>query len=218
MKTVRALLAVALLAVALPVRAQDPLRPMSDADLPTTRAVLERFVAAVGGRTVLERQRVRHYRGTIVQDLTWTDPQHQETPFLAEADAAGCVRYAECGAWADLPDTHAADLEAKLRWVLHPHFALQVEDFFPALMVTGREMRDGRAVVVLTPRDLDPAYYALYFDEETGLLSHVGFHNDLEDWRAEGGVLYPHRWVFGRKGGHTTYVFETVGSGPAPTD
>lgn len=221
MVTIRIALAAVLLSIAAPAVAQPdppPPPPPVAADLPTTRAVLDRFVAAVGGRAALDRLSVRHYRGTIVQDLTWTDPQHQETPFLAEADAAGCVRYAEAAAWGDLPDSHATDLGDKLRWILHPRFASRVEEFFPGLMVTARETRDGRPVVVLTPRDLNPAYYALSFDEETGLLSHVGYHNDLRDWRVENGVLYPHRWVFGRKGGHTTYVFDLIAAGPAPAD
>ena len=40
--------------------------------------------------------------------------------------------------------------------------------------------------------------------------------NWLEDWREVDGVMYPHRWVFGRKGGHTTYAWNTVERGPAP--
>ena len=79
------------------------------ADLPTTEEVLERFVAAVGGRSVLEQLDVRQCRGTIVQDLTWTDPQHQETPFVAEADAAGRVRYAESADWSDLPASDSGE-------------------------------------------------------------------------------------------------------------
>lgn len=214
MMTLPILLAAALLAGAAPPAAAGP--GPGDGDLPTVRDVLDRFVTAVGGRTALERLHVRHYRGTIAQDLSWQDPQHRETAFLAEADASGRVRYAETGGWADLPDTNASDLRGKLRWLLHPRYALVVERFFPHLAVHGREVRAGRPVVVLAPRDLDFAYYALYFDEETGLLGHVGYHNDLEDWREEDGVLVPHRWVFGRKGGHTTYVFEEIAAGPAP--
>lgn len=184
---------------------------------PTVQSVLDRFTAAVGGHPALEAIDVRHYRGTIIEDLSWKDPTHEETPFVAEADAAGRVRYAESEHWAELPDSNDTALGAKLHWLLHPHFAVCVEEFFPGLTISGREVRAGRNVVVLAPRDLDFAYYALYFDEETGLLNHVGYHNDLQDWRAENGVLFPHRWVFGRKGGHTTYVFAEIGSGRAPT-
>ena len=182
----------------------------------TVDAVLTRFAAAVGGRDALTRVDRRFYDGMIVQDLSWTEPRHQETPFLATADAGGLVRYAEADAWSDLPDTVATGLDTKLRWILHPHFALRVEEFFPHLSVSGREIREGRPVVVLAPRDLRFAHYALCFDEESGLLTHVGYYVRLEDWREEDGVLYPHRWVFSRKGGHTTYVVAEMGTGPAP--
>ena len=210
----RILSATVLALVLVPVVAAAP----PGADLPAVQDVLDRFVEAVGGAEACARADVRHYRGTIVQDLTWTDPRHQEVPFRAEATAAGLVRYAEVDAWSALPATDAADLRSKLRWVLHPQYARQVETFFPQLEVAGREARAGRPVILLRPRELKPEYYTLYFDEETGLLSHIGYHNDLQDWREVDGVLYPHRWVFGRKGGHTTYVFEEVTTGPAPAD
>ena len=38
----------------------------------------------------------------------------------------------------------------------------------------------------------------------------MGYHNDVTDYRWVGGVLYPHRVIFGRKGGHTTYVLDEV--------
>jgi hypothetical protein len=53
-------------------------------------------------------------------------------------------------------------------------------------------------------------------DEETGLLNHVGYHNDLGDWRAVNGVKHPHRWAFGHKGGHTTYISEKIVVSKAP--
>jgi hypothetical protein len=210
MKTQLTVAAVAVLLAAAIAAAQP------QTELPTVEAVLSRFVDAVGGAAALEQRQVEHYQGTIVQDLTWTDPQHQETPFLAEADTEGRVRYAETGAWSDLPDSSATALPARLRWLLHPQFALRIADFFPDLAVSGRELRDGRPVVVLAPRGLKYAYHALFFDEETGLLSHVGYHDDLTDWREADGVLFPRRYVCGRKGGHTTYVFTEVRAGPAP--
>lgn len=143
-------------------------------------------------------------------------PQHQEWPFHAEADTTGRVRYAEMATWADLPDTHCAELTFKLRWVMHPRFALHVAEFFPDLYFEGTVMHQGRYVRVLVPAGQRPEYHSLYFDEATGLLSHIGYHNDLLEWRAVDGVMRPHRWVFGRKGGHTTYLFEEVAASPAP--
>lgn len=213
---VAAVFLLASLAMLAPVVAEAASPPSSAGELPTTEAVLERFVAAVGGRAALERIEVRHYRGTIEQDLSWKEPQHEERPFVAEADAGGRVRYAEALAWDDLPEENGVEPQRKLRWVMHPRFALVVEQFFPGLKVTGRETREGRRVILLTPASLPEEHYTLYFDEETGLLNHVGYHNDLRGWHEVDGVLFPQRWVFGRKGGHTTYVFEEVASGPAP--
>jgi len=183
--------------------------------LPSVDDVLGRFIEAVGGVDALQAIDERYYRGTITQDLSWDDPQHTETPFMAVADATGKVRYAETSDWSELPGTDTTGLRNKLRWIFHPRFALVVEDFFPGLSVDRREVRDGRSVVVLVPADLKPEYHSLYFDEETGLLNHVGYHNELGDWREWDGVLYPHRWVFGRKGGHTTYVWQEVLNTPA---
>jgi hypothetical protein len=185
------------------------------ADPTTAHDVLERFVEAVGGRAALEAIDVRHYRGRIVQDLTWKVPRHEEIPFVAEADAGGRVRYTESADWQNLPDLDTGEPRRKLRWLMHARFALVVEEFFPDLELRGREVRAGREVVVLAPSKLPFEHYALYFDLETGLLSHVGYHNDVEDWRAIDGVLFPYRWVFGRKGGHTTFVFEVIADGAA---
>ncbi len=204
-----------ILALAL-VFSMGPMLALENGDLPDAGAVLDRFVEAVGGRTALESLDVRRFRGTIVQDLTWTEPTHQETPFVAETDGNGGIRYAESADWANLPRLDTGEPRRKLRWLMHPRFALVVSEFFPNLRVTGREVRDGRRVIVLAPSDLPYEHYALYFDEQTGLLRHVGYHNDVKDWQTFDGVLFPCRWVFGRKGGHTTYVFEKVTAGLNP--
>lgn len=184
--------------------------------LPTVQDVLDRFVEAVGGAQALEAVSERHYSGVIVQDLSWDEPRHSERPFLAEADARGVVRYAEVADWSELPANDSAELRSKLRWIFHPRFALVVEQYFPGLETDRREVREDHNVVVLVPEGLKPEYFSLYFDEDSGLLTHVGYHNWLEGWREVDGVMYPHRWVFGRKGGHTTYVWNTVERGPAP--
>ncbi len=182
--------------------------PASAADAPTVADVLARFVAAVGGEEALQKVETRRSHGRIVQDLTWTDPNHQETPIVIVADASGEIRYAESTDWAALGRATDSDLNLKLRWLFHPRYALVVQDFFPDLEMKGVQERDGRQVVVLDSPHLEFAYYALYFDLETGLLSHMGYHNEVGSYRSVDGVLYPHRVVFGRKGGHKTYVLD----------
>ncbi len=183
--------------------------------LPTVDEVLARFVDAVGGRDAIVAQEGRHYRGVIVEDLSWKDPRRTETPFVADVDAAGRTRWAESADWSALDGAAAPDRD-KILWLLQPQGALRVQEFFPDLSVTGRESLDGRPVLALAPRDLKPAHYTLYFDEESGLLVRIGYYNDLGDWRAVDGVLFPHRWAFSRKGGQTVYVFEEAAGGPAP--
>jgi len=183
---------------------------LAEEALPTKDQVLQRFVEAVGGGAALEGRDEVWYSGTIVQDLAWKEPSHTETPFCCRASDTGWLSYVESADWADLPPEDTNEPALKLRWVMHPSFATQVEDFFPDLEVVRRETRAGRSVIVLAPADLKFEHYALYFDEETGLLNHIGYHNDLTDWREVDGVLCPHTFVFGRKGGHTTYEFEEV--------
>lgn len=186
------------------------------ADLPSKSEVIQRFVEAVGGRDALERIEARHFRGTIVEDLTWKDPRRSETPFVAEADSSGRVLYAETSDWTELPTVDSGEPRRDLRWLMHPQFALVLEEFYPELKVSGRERRAGRNVIVLLPRGLPREHYALYFDEVTGLLNHVGYHKDLRDWTQTDGILLPRSLVCGRKGGHTTYLFQTVGLGRTP--
>ena len=56
---------------------------------------LQRFIEAVGGSQALEDRAGLGFEGVIIQDLTWTDPQHTETPFVAWAGLDGRVLYAE---------------------------------------------------------------------------------------------------------------------------
>jgi hypothetical protein len=182
-------------------------------ELPGKQEGLDRFVAAVGGRQALLDRPTLRYEGVIIQDLSWTDPQHTETPFVAEASPDGTVLHAETDRLEDLPAHDTGQPRNKLRWLMHPRCALVVEEFFPDLEVVRKEVRNGRPVVVLEPAGMDPAYPALYFDEETGLLNHIGFYNDLKEWREVEGVLFPHVFAASRKGGHTTHHFEAITAG-----
>ena len=174
----------------------------SGEELPTTKEVLDKFVAAVGGADALHARTEVMYEGTIVTELNWKDPSHTETPFRARAGKDCSLLVVESASWDDLPLVDTGTPREKLRWLMHP--------YFPDLLVTGQEIRDDRPVVVLSPAGKDKENYAFYFDEETGLLNHIGFHNDLVGWREINGVLFPREFVFGRKGGHTTYRFDVV--------
>jgi hypothetical protein len=185
-------------------------------DLPTKEEVLNRFEKAVGGKDALSTRSEIMVEGTIINDLSWKEPNYTETPFRARSDRDCQVLYAETTDWEDLPHEDSGQPQVKLRWLMHPAFASVIEDFFPDLRVIGREIRNDRPVVVLSPVGHDPTHYNLYFDETTGLLSHIGYYDDLVDWREIHGVMFPRKFVSSRKGGSTTYRFDVVHVSSAP--
>jgi hypothetical protein len=52
--------------------------------------------------------------------------------------------------------------------------------------------------------------HRLGFDVDTGLLSRLGFHRELRDYEEVDGVLMPHCVVYGRKGGSSTFILDSV--------
>jgi hypothetical protein len=61
--------------------------------------------------------------------------------------------------------------------------------------------------------DLKFEYYTLYFEVETGRLTRIGYHWQLEEFRPVDGVLVPAKVYRGRKGGSTNLYFDTVSHG-----
>lgn len=177
-------------------------------ELPSKEAVLSRFIEAVGGHDALEGAEECKYWGVIDQYLSWQDPKQTITPFVAQSNSEGKVWYSENGNWSDLKPAEKYVPRLKLRWLMHPRFALVVEEFFPDLRVNRWEQREGRRFIVLIPAQLNADYYSLYFDAETGLLTYLGIYNELSDWKMAGGVLFPHVFHASRKGGHTIHRFE----------
>lgn len=98
---------------------------------------------------------------------------------------------------------------SKMAFHLDAHGPLRIAEYFRDMRVVGvRWMNERRVYAVETDRD--PTYYTLYFDVESGLLSSIGYHNEIADYREIGGVLVPFRLVFGRKGGSNTYALDDV--------
>ncbi len=76
------------------------------------------------------------------------------------------------------------------------------------MQVTGSRTLDGRRVYRVDIDDDES--HALYFDAETGLLVRLGYNRELGDYRHVDGVRVPFRMSISRKGGSSTYVFETI--------
>ena len=186
--------------------------------------VIDRYIAALGGREAIERLESRFCRGRLTDDL-----RSRPTPFYKEVDfeayAAVPHRYrfdfheeafverrgfdGRRGWIADSAGVRrdAEPIRTKIAFLLDPRSALNLEAYFPGLTYMGQRSLYGTTVHALQPADLKPEYYTLYFDVENGLLVGIGYHWEILDYRKVDGVLVPHHIVCGRKGGASTYDF-----------
>jgi len=194
--------------------------------LPTVREVLERYVEALGGPAAIESLTTRVCVGRIINDLSWTTPRYEVVPFAAYGalpDRVLMVEHQTGGTRCEGSDgevTWVQDAEGvtmkddpfrlKTAWLMDPHNALRIGEYFPDLRVVSERPLDDRWVYVVESSELDPTYYALAFDVETGLLLSIGYYWYLEDYREVDGVKIPHRIHMSRKGGSTAFVFDLV--------
>ena len=201
--------------------------PTRASDLPTVDEILTRYIEAVGGREALEKLKVRDVSGYLIDDRPLQGPI-TIPPFDARAVAPDSYEYSEHrkeGPWREGFDGNRAWEEkngvrrprpgawrgrSKLAWLLNPQGPLQVRDYFPGLRVRGLETLGGREVYALEPAR-DNAYFTLYFDRGSGLLTQIGHYWQLEFYEEMDGVMLPRQIVTGRKGGSNIWVFETIG-------
>jgi hypothetical protein len=188
--------------------------------------VLQKYIEAVGGREAIEKLRTRSIEGTFTKDLHWDDPPYESYKMVILSDARGGTLVDEHkpgarrmegydGSVNWVKDEDGVELRRKfylrkIAWACNPQSALRVEQYFPGLSINRAEPGRGPDFYVLEPEGLPSEHYALYFDKRTGLLRHIGYHWNVEDYREVDGVLVPHRLVAGRKGGSCTYQFEEI--------
>ena len=196
---------------------------------PTLQEILDRNVESLGGREAIEALGSRRITGRQIDDRPYAGPPVTSV-LSAAADSAG--RWSlhlvtgdevfsegcdEAGCWIRKPGEEVRDQErtnAKLAYLLDPHGPLRPEKHFPGLRLTGTRVFEG-VTYWMVENDLKYEHYTLYFEVESGLLSRVGFHWWLEDWREVDGVLVPGTIVRGRKGGSTNLYFDEVVHGGA---
>ena len=87
-----------------------------------------------------------------------------------------------------------------------PSIELLLQSYVEA--VGGREAWGGD-MVFLVETDGEELH-RLGFDVETGLLTRLGFHRELCGYEEVDEVLMPHRVVYSRKGGASTFIVDSV--------
>jgi hypothetical protein len=192
--------------------------------VPTVDQVLDRYYEAIGGREALERITSRVATGRVVDDRPdagpvgvnrfeaygrpggqWSYVEHTPEGDFAEGFDGSVYWKLEDGtvSTTDGPD------RSKMAFVLDPQGPLHIRDYFRDMNSVSVTDYEGRAVYAIGS-DRAMEYYALYFDMRSGLLTNIGYHWYLEDYRVVDGVLMPHRVIAGRKGGSVTHVFDEI--------
>ena len=209
-------------AVATPLTAQET----KDADLPTVDQILDRYIAVVGGREAIEKLETRVCKLEVTHDLSRTDPKIQvismesfaKYPYLVlwkEHTPAGIRMEGYDGKnfWhSEGEETVVSEnpISLKLRFVYDTKGPLNIKYYFPNLSVQSIETVDDRKCYMLQPKDMKEAHFALYFDIESGFLTHIGYYWNIEDYREVDGIKVPFKITMSRKGGSSTFTFESI--------
>ncbi|MBU0985004.1 MAG: hypothetical protein KKA42_14115 [candidate division Zixibacteria bacterium] len=192
----------------------------------TVGEVIERYINAVGGRPAIEKCTTRVYTGYIVNDVDWEKPPFEVVPLevysavpnrtvWVERKTSGVARSGFDGSteWrlnADGLEVGSGGPRTKMAWTVNPQAPLNILEYFPGLEYKGVTTLGDKQYCTLESPELDRTYYALYFEVDTGLLTRIGYHWYLEDYREVDGVLIPHRISAGRKGGKNTFWFDEI--------
>jgi hypothetical protein len=183
--------------------------------LPTAQQVVDKFIAAIGGRAALERITSRVASGTLeIPDagVTGTLQISEKAPdkslAVVEVPGLGTIKDGTDGtsSWEDAPPgglrertgselaeaKRAATFNAELKWFT----------IYKTVTVTGREKVGTRdtIVVIATPPDGHPT--TMYFDAENGLMLRqsltretsqgpIGVEVFFEDYREVDGIKQP---------------------------
>lgn len=195
------LLSVLLIAGALPAAAEE--------DLPTLEQILERYVEVMGGREAISKLETRTVVGKQIDDRPSMGPP-EESKLEAWADTSG--------EWTMiLSDPQRVfrlkpQGNTKVAFLLNPQGPLMVDKYFPNLRLTGTWDYDG-VWYYRVENDLKFEYYTLYFEVDTGMLTRIGYHWYLDEFRPVDGIMVPGIIYQGRKGGSTNLHFDNVTHG-----
>jgi len=193
-------------------------------ELPSIELLLKRYVEAAGGREAILALRTRVASMHIVTDLEWDPPIYEVDTLSVYGTSSGeflvitrtprGMMMEGCDGdeeWKiDLNGTvfNFVAADARDRWMTDPQFPLKMRHYFPHMEIVGMDIWDGDAVFVVETDGEE--LHRLGFDVDTGLLTRLGFHRELRDYEEVDGVLMPHRVVYGRKGGSSTFVLDSV--------
>ncbi len=191
--------------------------PAFGQDLPTVDQVLEKHIAAVGGKAAIEKINTRIMKGTFE---TPTFGASGTTELMVKApnkavskttvEGYGVVGSGSDGetAWAQSPEIGIQDLKgAALSRAMRTavfHSELKLKEIYPKMSVSGKEKVGERDAIVIDTVAKDGEAGKLYFDAETWLLvrqdgltdgqngAAVPIRMFFSEYKAVDGVQVPH--------------------------
>jgi hypothetical protein len=178
----------------------------AEEELPTLEQILERYVEVMGGREAIAKLETRTITGKQIDHLPSMGPP-EESKLEAWADTSG--------EWTMILSDDQREFRVgtqgntKVAFLLNPQGPLMIEKYFPNPRLTGTWDYDD-VWYYEVENDLKSEYYTLYFEVETGMLTRIGYHWYLDEYRPIDGVMVPGIVYQGRKGGSTNLHFDNV--------
>jgi hypothetical protein len=182
----------------------QPVAAAPDA-LPALDTVLERYLAASGGRAAVERIASRPVTGTVSRNNGRVAP------------VSGTYSIGPSAASVDTRLSYPP--EGNTEWPVLLSRAARMSDIYPAMTVTGRVTIAGKPAVVVKATTRSGTEQQLFFDESSGLL--LKRHSekptvlgplpeefDFEDYREVDGARVPHRIHWSRADYRVTFIIE----------
>jgi photosynthetic reaction center cytochrome c subunit len=226
--------------VAIPAVAEEELKPEAmegtkpseeKVALPAADALLDKYLAAVGGADALQKITSRVQKGS----LTAFGGQHFDVDVFAKSpDKRVSVMHLKNGdsvtgfngqqGWLAVPgrvhmmsaaEADGARLDADL------YFPVHVKTLYKRFRVMPGEKIDGHDTYLVVGRNEDQPPLRLYLDKESGLLlrlvryvetplGRLPTQIDYADYRAADGVKVPFRWTLARPGNRFTIQIDST--------
>jgi hypothetical protein len=183
--------------------------------LPSVDKIVEKYVAAVGGKAALEKLTSRVAKGTFEMDQmpgTATEEIYEKAPnkqlSITDAPNFGVVKRAFNGTagWQDMPQTGLQDVTgnqlAAMKRYSDFYRDIKLQELYPKMTVKGKESVNGHDAYVVEATPAEGAAELMYFDVDSGLLARaqtqaegpngtVTVESTFDDYREVDGIKLP---------------------------
>jgi outer membrane lipoprotein-sorting protein len=161
------------------------------AALPTVDQVLDKYIAAVGGKAALEKQTSRVEKGTLeipafgmTGNMESFSKAPNKTAFVLDLPGFGLVKQGYDGeiAWSQDPQTGLRQLSgpelAAMKLNSDFHRDIKLKALYPKITVKGKDKVGDKEVIVLEATPKEGSAEQWYFDVATGLMIRRDFELD----------------------------------------